>query len=231
MVAVHQNCCSEVLKITDVLYSTLSLTLTLSLTHTHTHTHLHSHTHTHTHTHTLTLTLSLSLSLTHTHKHSLLHFRSVASLFPFSLSLYIFAEYDSQITSSFFALENEAGGDHWRVKVCNFFACPSNKFVRPYKRCKKVSLDVCYLSLKPRCYHIPFMFLISLPDVRQPEFATHLGPLKNCCPKFSHKFVCPKWPQTVQPAQPIGQSCQKTNFKQTFGMRFVRIYIGFHRRV
>ncbi len=36
-------------------------------------------------------------------------------------------------------------------------------------------------------------------------------------PKFLTKVVCQKQPKSVQPAQPTGQSCQKTNFKKTYG--------------
>jgi len=30
-------------------------------------------------------------------------------------------------------------------------------------------------------------------------------------------LVCQKQPKAVQPAQPTSQSCQKTNFKKTYG--------------
>ncbi len=46
------------------------------------------------------------------------------------------------------------------------------------------------------------MFILSSSDRRQQGFTTYLGPLKNCRPKFLHKFVCQKQPKTVQPAQP-----------------------------
>jgi len=60
------------------------------------------------------------------------------------------------------------------------------------------------------------MFTLSSSNRRQQGFTTYLGPLKNCCPKFLHKFVCQKQPKTVQPAQPTSQSC-KNHFKQTYG--------------
>ena len=63
------------------------------------------------------------------------------------------------------------------------------------------------------------MFILSSSDAWQLEFTTYLGPLKNCCPKLSYKFVCQCWPKTEQPAQPTGKCCQKTNFKKTNGKR------------
>jgi len=53
------------------------------------------------------------------------------------------------------------------------------------------------------------IFILSSSDRRQQVLTTYLGPLKNCCPKFLHKFVCKKQSKTVQPAQPTSQSCQK----------------------
>ncbi len=42
-------------------------------------------------------------------------------------------------------------------------------------------------------------------------------PPKKLLPKFLTKFVCQKQTKSVQPAQPTGQSCQKMNFKKTYG--------------
>ncbi len=53
--------------------------------------------------------------------------------------------------------------------------------------------------------------------VRQEAVGTYYIPWpakKKLLPKFLTKFVCPKQPKSVQPAQPTGQSCQKTNFKK-----------------
>ncbi len=49
------------------------------------------------------------------------------------------------------------------------------------------------------------MFAICLSIIKQQGFTTYLGPLKNCCPKFSHKFVCQKLYSA--------QSCQKQSLK------------------
>ena len=62
------------------------------------------------------------------------------------------------------------------------------------------------------------MFILSSSDAWQLEFTTYLVPLKNCCPKQSHKFICQYWPKTEQPEQPTGKCCQKTNFKKTNGI-------------
>jgi hypothetical protein len=43
-------------------------------------------------------------------------------------------------------------------------------------------------------------------------------------------LVCQKQPKAVQPAQPTSQSCQKTNFKKTYGSS-TAIYVPWKKRI
>jgi hypothetical protein len=60
------------------------------------------------------------------------------------------------------------------------------------------------------------MFFWSSSDSWQLKIYYIPWPAKKLLPKFLTKFVCQKQPKSVQPAQPTGQSCQKTNFKKTY---------------
>ena len=57
------------------------------------------------------------------------------------------------------------------------------------------------------------MFILTFFNTRQQEFTTYLGPLKNCCPKRSYKFIYKYRPKTEQPPEPIGHCCQKRTWK------------------